>query len=73
MRIWHNINRIVDAATNTVVKLAETAEKSVDLISNEVDNLEAEQHLRLDRAKAEREEFLKASLKQLRATKAKAK
>lgn len=46
--MWENIKTVVNSATNVIVSICTTAEKTVKLVENEVDNLDAEQQLRLE-------------------------
>ena len=45
--MWQDIKSVVTAATNTLVSVFRTMEKTVKLVENEVDNLDEEQKLRL--------------------------
>lgn len=45
--MWQDLKTIVSSATAVVVTTCRTSEKAVKLVENEVDNLDAEQQLRL--------------------------
>ena len=57
--MWDNIKTILQSITNVAVSVATSAEKTVKLYENEVDNLSEEQMLRLDAAKAKRTSYIK--------------
>ena len=46
--MWQDLKTIVNSATGVIVTICRTSEKAVVLIENEVDNLDAEQKLRLN-------------------------
>lgn len=46
--MWENIKTVFQSTTNVIVGICRTCEKSVKLVENEVDNLDAEQKLRLE-------------------------
>jgi hypothetical protein len=46
--MWDNIKTVFQSATEVIVSICRTAEKTVHLVENEVDNLDAEQKLRLN-------------------------
>lgn len=61
--MWENIKTVVQSLTNVIVVASTTAEKSVRLVENEIDNLEAEQKKRLNKIKRSRTSTRKATSK----------
>jgi len=53
MKIWTNINLVIDSLANTIVAVARTTEKSVILVENEVDGLSVAQQSRIAQEKRE--------------------
>ncbi len=58
--MWESISTTFKALTSTIVTVSTSLEKTVQLYENEVDNLHAEQHNRLARCKAERDDAIEA-------------
>ena len=58
--MWENIKTVVQSLTNVIVSISTTAEKSVKLVEDEIDNLDAEQKLRLAKIEKERNTRSKA-------------
>lgn len=52
--IWNDIKTTLRSIFSTIVAMARTSEKIVNLAENEVDNLNEIQMIRLDMTKAER-------------------
>ena len=63
MNIFQSSKEILAAFTSAFVLTAQTVEKTVKLIENEVDNLDEEQQIRLDEIKAKRAELQQSRLK----------
>jgi len=56
--MWQDIKTIVSSITHVITGAARTCEKTVKLIENEVDNLDAEQQLRLEEIASKRLEHI---------------
>ena len=58
MSVWESVRTIINSFTRTFVRVAVTAEKTVKVVENEVDNIEEMQQIRLDAVKQERKDAL---------------
>ncbi len=67
MNIFTAIGKILNSFTGAFVAVARTTEKTVELVENEMDNLNLEQQIRLDKVKAERIELQQSRLKLIEA------
>lgn len=56
--IWETIKTVIHATSAVILSACRTAEKSVKLVENEVDNLDSEQAIRLAHNKAKRDHIL---------------
>ena len=56
--MWQDLRTIVSSITNFIVSASRTAEKSVLLVENEMDNLTELQNLRFDEIRKERQALL---------------
>lgn len=61
--MWENIKTVVQSLTNVIVSVSTTMEKSVKLVENEIDNLDAEQKKRLNKIARARKRPSKATSK----------